>query len=444
MQHNGGLIAVAVLLCLLANSDCGVVSGGGGDVDRAGHSVLRVQAHEIEQVDKVLELAKRHDAKEWVEVNRARRYVDVMVHPDKKEPLIRALREAHIDMNVMIEDVQEIIKRHILLQKRSSNSNFNYLQFNPFYKIEAELKRIAEQRSDVAKLVVLGQTYEKNNMYMLRVTNDIKDNLEKPTKPIVLIDAGIHSREWVSVSTIMYIINELVENPRSDSYIKAFLDSYDFVFMPVLNPDGYKYTWEHDRLWRKNRAPNANSTCIGVDLNRNWDYKWGGEGTSGDPCQIDFRGYSAFSELETKAAKQWVEMHRNKIVLYINFHAYGQLWMTPYGYSEDKPSNEKEMLDYSKIAVEAIQNVRGTTYTTGPVYTTIYPASSISVDWVRGAEEILIAYTVELPDKGLNGFITPVDEIGPVGKETWKGIEQLLLKLAEDKKLLRTTEIIIV
>ena len=31
---------------------------------------------------------------------------------------------------------------------------------------------------------------------------------------------------------------QVVRNPDDDSLIKAFVDSYDFVFMPVLNPDG--------------------------------------------------------------------------------------------------------------------------------------------------------------------------------------------------------------
>ena len=43
-------------------------------------------------------------------------------------------------------------------------------------------------------------------MYVLRVSKDIGP---VPTKPIILIDAGIHAREWVSVSTIMYIINQV-------------------------------------------------------------------------------------------------------------------------------------------------------------------------------------------------------------------------------------------
>jgi len=216
------------------------------------------------------------------------------------------------------------------------------------------------------------------------------------------------------------------------------------VFFPVLNPDGYSYTWTNDRLWRKNRAPNKGSQCIGVDLNRNWDFEWGGEGTSDYPCAIDYKGPTPFSELETSAVKDWINSHKEKVVMYLNFHAYGQLWMTPYGYSTAKPSNEPEMMRYSKLAVDALSAFRGTTYDFGPVYTTIYPASSISVDWVRGAENILIAYTIELPDKGLHGFITPQSEITPIGHETWLGIRELLLTIGVEKNLLRTEEIVIV
>jgi len=44
----------------------------------------------------------------------------------------------------------------------------------------------------------------------------------------------------------------------------------------------------------------------------------------------------------------------------------------------------------------------------------------------------------------LHGFLTPKSEIKPIGEETWHGIEQLMLTLAAEKKLLRTEEMVIV
>lgn len=74
------------------------------------------------------------------------------------------------------------------------------------------------------------------------------------------------------------------------------VDRFDWVIFPVMNPDGYIYSWKKvsgyflslydplsnivlfhkDRLWRKNRQPNPDSLCNGTDLNRNWDYEFGG------------------------------------------------------------------------------------------------------------------------------------------------------------------------
>src|ERR1700712_3120115 len=49
----------------------------------------------------------------------------------------------------------------------------------------------------------------------------------------------------------------------------------DFYIIPIPNPDGYVFSWESDRFWYKNRqimGPNAK--CVGLDMNRNWGYKW--------------------------------------------------------------------------------------------------------------------------------------------------------------------------
>ena len=50
------------------------------------------------------------------------------------------------------------------------------------------------------------------------------------------------------------------------------VDNYDWYFLPVINGDGYEYCWTEDRLWRKSRRTNPGSSCIGTDINRNFDF----------------------------------------------------------------------------------------------------------------------------------------------------------------------------
>ena len=75
----------------------------------------------------------------------------------------------------------------------------------------------------------------------------------------------------------------------------AYRNDFTFVVQPIINPDGYEYTWTNDRMWRKNRAEIPDSRCKGVDLNRNYDANWGGAGSTPTKCSETYRGESAFS-----------------------------------------------------------------------------------------------------------------------------------------------------
>jgi murein tripeptide amidase MpaA len=59
------------------------------------------------------------------------------------------------------------------------------------------------------------------------------------TRPAILVDGGIHAREWVSPGMALYIINQLVERNAENS---ALTDAVDWYILPVLNPDGYEYS----------------------------------------------------------------------------------------------------------------------------------------------------------------------------------------------------------
>lgn len=84
------------------------------------------------------------------------------------------------------------------------------------------------------------------------------------------------------------MINELVNNPVEN----ALLDDVDFYFLSVINPDGYSFTHESNRMWRKTRSQNG-ANCFGVDANRNFDFAWGTcAGCSSGVCTSEtFRGF---------------------------------------------------------------------------------------------------------------------------------------------------------
>uniref|UniRef100_A0A182UC92 Peptidase M14 domain-containing protein n=1 Tax=Anopheles melas TaxID=34690 RepID=A0A182UC92_9DIPT len=102
------------------------------------------------------------------------------------------------------------------------------------------------------------------------------------------------------MTSAIYIIHELIRN--SNSYPDAA--KYQWVVVPITNPDGYEYTRTTDRFWRKNRAPQT-VIDFGTDLNRNFDYMWDLLlNEEDDDLQSEtYRGPNAFSESETLEAK---------------------------------------------------------------------------------------------------------------------------------------------
>ena len=117
---------------------------------------------------------------------------------------------------------------------------------------------------------------------------------------------------------------------RGDKRIRRLLDENELRIVPVANPDGYDYSFtEGQRLWRKNLRDNDNSGTVtpgdGVDLNRNWDYRWGydNEGSSPDPSDLTWRGPAANSEPETQALDRLAK--RVGFEFFINYHSAAEL-----------------------------------------------------------------------------------------------------------------------
>jgi murein tripeptide amidase MpaA len=197
----------------------------------------------------------------------------------------------------------------------------------------------------------------------------------------------MHAREWISPAVVMYTLKQLVENFRVN---RRVVEGADWYILPVSNPDGYEYSHTIDRFWRKTRSNHESQdlessrtltsflwgeTCRGVDMNRNWDFHWGEVGASDDPCQETYAGPRPFSEPETKAISDFIMDRKDRIKLYLTMHAYSQMWLIPWGYTNKKAGDYDDLMSMGKKAVDALNRVSGTLYQLGPAPSLLYPTS---------------------------------------------------------------------
>ncbi|KFM59821.1 Carboxypeptidase A2, partial [Stegodyphus mimosarum] len=133
------------------------------------------------------------------------------------------------------------------------------------------------------------------------------------------------------------MINNLLISYGTDRKLTNLIDTHDWYILPLVNPDGYLYTWSWNRLWRKNRAvvPSFPGVliCRGADPNRNFDIYFGGPSTSSTPCSSIFKGDRPFSEAESSAIRDGVTQIKDRLKAYFTLHSFSQLWMTPHGYT---------------------------------------------------------------------------------------------------------------
>lgn len=145
-----------------------------------------------------------------------------------------------------------------------------------------------------------GVTEERRPILQTIISSDRAGN-----KSVVFIDCNSHPREWITGSTCVWIIEELVTRYGSDPEITSLVDRYDWKFIPIANPDGYTYSMSNviyytkesvleflyidsiisqDRFWNKNRRTNPSTSCHGVDIDRNFEVGFGGSGSSDVVC----------------------------------------------------------------------------------------------------------------------------------------------------------------
>ncbi len=299
--------------------------------------------------------------------------------------------------------------------------------YDDFQNLASIYQKLGDFEAAYPELVTsfsIGSSYEGREIRGLKISGT---GGSKATRPAVLLNSGQHAREWIAPLASMYAAEQLLGQYDSESDVRGVLDEVDFYVIPVVNPDGYHFSWgsPSNRFWRLNRRQNANGSW-GVDLNRNWDYGWGGGGSSGVPGSETYRGTAPFSEPETAALRDFYYDHPN-LVSNIDFHSFSQLILTPFGYSAvAEPADHALLMDLAAEMSESMAAVHGQTYVPQSA-SELYQASGISIDWSYGSENVY-SYTVELRPAGPNSvasFELPASEILPTVEEAFAAVLDL-------------------
>uniref|UniRef100_A0A8C8BI16 Carboxypeptidase A2 n=1 Tax=Otus sunia TaxID=257818 RepID=A0A8C8BI16_9STRI len=316
-----------------------------------GHQVLRIKTKNEEEVKELqlLESLEHLELDFWRNPSTPTLPVDVRI-PANSLQEVKAFLESHgIEYSILIEDLQVVLDKEkedmaYNQQRDRSSSSFNYGTYHSLDSIYAELDHLVSEYSDIVSKLQIGQSYEKRPLYVLKFSTGGSN------RPAIWIDAGIHSREWVTQASAIWIARQIASDYGKDPSITSLLNKMDIFLLTVTNPDGYVFTHTTNRMWRKTRSKNQGSVCVGVDPNRNWDAGFGGPGASNNPCSDSYHGPSANSEVEVRSVVNFIKNHGN-IRAFLTLHSYSQLLMYPYGYKCTEPADHAELVRQNALAL---------------------------------------------------------------------------------------------
>jgi len=337
-------------------------------------------------------------------------YLEALVYPADL-PLLRWLG---VPFQVVHSDVEAYYASRLVrpgpldLPLGSMGGYLTYAEINA---------KLDEWRKAYPKLITarqsLGKTHENRDQFVVKISDNA--DLDE-SEPEILIESLIHAREPAGMMSMMRCIEYLLENHGKDPVVTDLVDNREIWYIAVVNPDGYEYNRSTNPggggMWRKNRW-RSGSTVYGVDLNRNWGYKWGydNQGSSPTPSSTTYRGTAAFSEPETSNIRDFINARTSRgMTAAWDIHCHGGLLMWPYGYANVQSPRHNV---YAELTQDMVAS---NNYQIGPIYSTIYPANGTTVDWFEGGAG-LWAWTPEIGHRSGDGFWPPTARILALAEE---------------------------
>jgi carboxypeptidase T len=218
-------------------------------------------------------------------------------------------------------------------------SGFEY--YHTYAENKAFIDSTVAAHPGIAKRFNIGNSYQGRKIWGIKISDNVATDENEPE---VFINANIHARERATNELALNIISMLTDNyGGSDALgqrVTDIVNSREIWIVPMVNPDGAEFDMKGGRWhqWRKNRQPTSDPNEIGIDLNRQFGYMWGGPGSSGKPSSDTYRGEYPWQAPEVRRYRDFVASRviggHQQIKVILSLHSAGRLVLWPYSYTK--------------------------------------------------------------------------------------------------------------
>jgi hypothetical protein len=263
-------------------------------------------------------------AKEFEIVARNKNGFEVYVLEEKTQAFLKLSPKAKLidsDVNAALRDKAIPVYR-------------NYTQ------VENDLKTMARQYPNIAKLETYGKSGEGRSIYALKLSSGGKNKAQ------ILITGATHGDELITTEMLFILTNELLKAYGKDQRLTNMINGRDIYIVPVVSPDSFEERRRYVNRIDPNRAfprPDGKPSEGSVDVINSL---------------ISFTDKIKFNGI-------------------LDLHAYGKLVMYPWSYTKVEPASS----DLSRFQELASKMAKVNKYKTGQISRVLYEAEGSSGDY---------------------------------------------------------------
>lgn len=264
-------------------------------------------------------------------------------------------------------------------------------------QVNQQLTAWAAAYPDLVHLTSLGTSGEGEAIPLVCISDNAA---VREAEPGVFQHAAQHANECNGTGAVMQALARLLENYGIDPQLTARVDELELWFAPIVNVDGHRYVFAASPSWadwRKTLRDNNDNGEVdfpadGVDMNRNWDWRWD-EYAESDPRSQKYKGPYPFSEPEVRALRDFILRERPLVT--VDYHSPVTISWTSYIFYVWPQSP-----DHTKSREIAEEWAAATRDRNNDTYDEIYAFDTLPKQqcWVHGNTGLLV-FLMEIEDQ---------------------------------------------